>query len=520
VSGDSDAELALRLLAADPKRFGGIWLRGDPLVAAALLQGWGRPLRRLPLGFDGVRLSGGLDLAASLALGRAVRRDGLIAEAWDECLVVTGAERMPDALAARLAHARDEGGPALVLLDEGRESETRPPQSLLDRIAFHVELGRDGCPACEGSEERGEEGARAAIAHTAEAFGIDSPRALIFAMRAVRALAQSEGRTRPSTRDIAEAARLILGPRAVRLPEQSEDEAPAQDQQREPGQAERLDDLVVDAVRVALPPDLIEDLRQRGKRGGRDPSHGCGARRAGLRGRPTGARQAVPRSGVRLALVETLRAAAPWQRLRAGTDGPPRLRLRKEDLHVRRHEDRETALTIFAVDASGSAAAARLGEAKGAVERLLQRAHAKRAEVALLAFRGEEAQLLLPPTRSLTRARRLLAELPGGGATPLAAGLDAARGVAEGATARSRTPLIVMLSDGRGNIASDGRQGRPQAQADALAAARRIASAGLRAVFIDIGSRRQPEAVTIAGAMSARYLHLPRADAAAIEAAL
>jgi magnesium chelatase subunit D len=101
--------------------------------------------------------------------------------------------------------------------------------------------------------------------------------------------------------------------------------------------------------------------------------------------------------------------------------GEQQLRLRKEDLHVRRHQDRQTALTIFAVDASGSAAAARLGEAKGAVERLLQRSHAKRAEVALLAFRGEDVQLLLPPTRSLTRAKRLLAELPGGGATPLSA---------------------------------------------------------------------------------------------------
>ena len=80
----------------------------------------------------------------------------------------------------------------------------------------------------------------------------------------------------------------------------------------------------------------------------------------------------------------------------------------------------------------------------------------KRAEVALVAFRGTAAELLLPPTRSLARARRSLAELPGGGGTPLAAGLNAARELAEAARARGRTPFVVVLTDGRANIAADG----------------------------------------------------------------
>jgi magnesium chelatase subunit D len=312
------AALVLELLRADPKAFGGIWLRGDPLRAEKLLDGW--TLRRLPLGIDGDRLSGGLDLAASLSEGRAVHRDGLLVEAWGECLLVSGPERMPDVLAARLAQARDEGGPALVLLDEGREAEVRPPACLLDRVAFHVDMAGEPCPGEASGNDVVEDGMMAALAHAADAFGVASPRALIFAMRTVRALARLDGDGPATTRHLAEAAALVLAPRATRMPEASPEPGPEPepDQQREAGSEQRLDDLVVDAVRVALPADLIESLARGLQRGGRDRSHGSGARRVGTRGRPIGARQAMPRSGVRLALVETLRAAAPWQRLRAG----------------------------------------------------------------------------------------------------------------------------------------------------------------------------------------------------------
>jgi magnesium chelatase subunit D len=330
------------------------------------------------------------------------------------------------------------------------------------------------------------------------------------------------GRAEIEEADLAYAARTVLAGRATQLPPEPADQPPPQEERPEdtPRTTDKLEDRVLEAARAALPAHLLEALAAGSHRTGRG-GHGQGDRqRSKLRGRPLGARAGLPRGAARLALIDTLRAAAPWQALRRRGDPSRRLHLRRDDLRIRRFEERSPTLTIFAVDASGSAAAARLAEAKGAVELLLQQSYARRAEVALLAFRGTTAELLLPPTRSLTRARRLLGDLPGGGGTPLAAGMDAARLVAEAAAARGRTPTLVVLTDGRANIAADGSQGRPAAQADAVAAARRIAQSGLTALLIDIGARAQPEAASLAKAMAARYLHLPRADAGAVHAAL
>jgi magnesium chelatase subunit D len=158
-------------------------------------------------------------------------------------------------------------------------------------------------------------------------------------------------------------------------------------------------------------------------------------------------------------LLETIRAAAPWQKLRgaggARLDPAAAGRFARSAFRGSGGGADDLRGRCF-----GFVAAARLAEAKGAVELLLGRAYAKRAEVALIAFRGSGAELLLPPTRSLTRARRLLAELPGGGGTPLAAGLDAAGALADAARRRGRTPFLLLLTDGRANVGSDGTPGR------------------------------------------------------------
>jgi magnesium chelatase subunit D len=550
-----DAMIAARLCAIDPA-LGGIVLRGGDcplrdLVIAELRAGLpdDAPYRRLPVHIDDDRLLGGIDLTATLASGRAVMRTGLLAEADGGVLVVQMAERLPDAVAGRIAAVLDTGtvaaerdGAAIqsparfvtMALDDSCEPEARPPAALTERLAFWIDLS--GIRGVESMPDDGLESLNLpmpeaspdvldALIGAAGALGIESARAGLFALRAARASARMAGRNSIDEADVSLAARLVLAPRATRLPAQSaEAEAAPQPPpetdggEEEHGESQPLDDVVLAAALAALPKDVLARIAAGAARRGLARANGAGERHKSMvRGRPLGARQGKPGGGRRLSLIDTLRAAAPWQRLRGRED---RILVRRDDLRVRRFETRAPALTIFAVDASGSSALARLAEAKGAVELLLAEAYVKRAEVALIAFRGTGAELLLPPTRSLARARRSLAELPGGGGTPLAAGLHAARDLAESARTRGRTPFLVILTDGRANVAADGTPVRAAAEADANAAARAIGAAGIAAAFVDISVRARSEGAAIAAAMGARYLPLPRADATAMHAAV
>jgi magnesium chelatase subunit D len=172
-----------------------------------------------------------------------------------------------------------------------------------------------------------------------------------------------------------------------------------------------------------------------------------------------------------------------------------------------------TTTTIFAIDASGSQAMHRLAEAKGAVELLLADCYARRDKVAVIGFRGRAAEVLLAPTRSLVRAKRQLAGLPGGGGTPLASGIDAAHALAASVRRAGATPLVVLLTDGRANVARNGQPGRPEAQADALAAARQLGASGVATLLIDTSPQAQPAAQALASALRARCVALPHATA-------
>ena len=548
-SAAEDAALALRAFALWPAGFGGLWLRGPGPARDMLVERLGQAvhLRRMPAHIDGERLHGGIDLAASLAAGRSVARTGFLDEARGGVVIAPLAERITPSLAGSVAQALDQAEAAerfgLVLLDDGAERDEVPPLSLTERVAFACDLGHAApaglaetvlpepiaspaeLPACsaEGLE---------ALAAVSLALGVDSGRALRFAALAAGASARLDGRGVVRESDLAAAARLVLAPRATRLPppppeDRGEEETPPpppppEGEADNPGDEEREDtgtpdpDQLIEAAAAAIPPGLLEALADGRTR--RGSGSGGGARHLSpLRGRPLAARQGLPRGGARLALIDTLRAAVPWQALRRSEgETRPGLRIMKDDVRVRRFEARSASVTIFAVDASGSAAFTRLAEAKGAVELLLAQAYVKRTEVALVAFRGNEAQLLLPPTRSLTRARRALTELPGGGGTPLAAGLAMACTLGTGLTRRGYTPLLVFLTDGRGNIALDGSTNRAAATEDALKAGRAIAAAGLAGVVIDISPRPRPEAAAIAGAMRARYVPLPQASAATL----
>ena len=292
-----------------------------------------------------------------------------------------------------------------------------------------------------------------------------------------------------------------------------------------------MDDVVVAAAVAAIPRDLLAALvaSPAGQRATPSVGRSGAAAAHALHGRPLGPRRGRPRGGVRLDLLATLRAAAPWQRVRRGAAAPTapalelrpdRLRIQPSDLHVRRTEARRRTTTIFAVDASGSAALHRLGEAKGAVELLLADCYVRRDSVALVAFRGRGAELLLPPTRSLTRAKRALGELPGGGGTPLAAGLDAVGELAATVGRRGATPVVVVLSDGRANVARDGTPGRAAGDRDARAAARRLGALGVSTLFVDTSPRPDPAARELAALLGARCIALPHADAAALSRAV
>ncbi|MFM7378223.1 MAG: magnesium chelatase subunit D [Erythrobacter sp.] len=541
-----DAVLAARLFLLAPATFKGLTLRGPSPAREALVAALAEalPLRRLPGHVDDERLLGGIDLAASLSAGRPIRQTGLIEEARGGALIAGMAERMDASIAGRLAQALDEGGTALVLLDDAVEPEEAPPVSLTERLTFQCDLSSsrrwqgvalappagalaDVAPLAEADLR--------ALAATAEALGVDSVRAMIAAGEAARGLAALEGRSEAGKADLAGAVRLVLSPRATRLPPQEAEapppeEPPAPDnQQDDPSDSDRqqpepdLSEILVEAAKAAIPAGLLEQLAQ-GKAPRRAQSSGTGQKRkAATRGKPLGARPGMPRGGHKLALIDSLRAAVPWQAVRRrenGADADAPIIMRKEDLRIRRFEERAARVTIFAVDASGSAAAARLAEAKGAVELMLAQAYVTRSEVALVAFRGTSTELLLPPTRSLTRARRTLAELPGGGGTPLALGLNAAREVAEAVIAKGRSAALVILTDGRANIAADGSPGRPQAAKDAETAAKAIAARGIDSLVVDISARPGPEGAALAAALGGRFLALPRADARMLKQAI
>jgi magnesium chelatase subunit D len=468
----------------------------------------------------------------------------------------------------------------LVALDEGASDDEQMPAALADRLAFRLLMGaqdedeegpdwtaeevlnaRQGLPQVTMDDE-----AVKALCAAALALGIDSLRASVFAVRVARAAAALAGSPSVEEEHIGVAARLVLAPRATRLPpptpqeDQTEDtpEAaensenpppepePASDRQEpesqdqsdthddpedtqneEPSLPDNLAELVLEAAQAAIPAGLLASLKIGQLQRAKTPTSGsAGAlQKNALRGRPVGARKGEPRAGQRINVLETLRAAAPWQKLRQRQQAisagqKQRIVVRKEDFHVTRFRQSGQTTTVFVVDASGSSALNRLAEAKGAVELLLADCYVRRDSVAVLAFRGQTAELILPPTRSLARAKRSLAGLPGGGGTPLANAIDAAMLLADQLRKKGETPIVVMLTDGKGNIARDGRPGRAQAAADALSAAAEMRLKGFSTLLVDTSPQAQDAAKHLAQVMGAQYLALPYAGANSLNQAV
>ena len=584
--------LVAALFAVDPCGLGGVSLRvpagqqrDEWLALLKMLLPAGTPQRRIPLNINDAALLGGLDLGATLSAGRPIAQQGVLAHADGGVVVLAMAERVPLGTAARLAAVLDtqevaieRDGLALklparlgvVALDEGIGDDEAVAGALLDRLAFLVQF-RPSSAADDMDTWTAEDIAQArallplvnasqnivqALCAAALALGVYSLRAPLFALKAARCAAALDGLLDVTETHAALAAKLVLAPRATRLPQAQADSKESKENEKEEEQEQEQDDSppapeppeksenapnqappenesdirsagalaesVLDAAQAAIPAGLLAALQvgQTVKARAQVAGRSGAAQKSQTRGRPLGARRGEPRAGARLNVMETLRAAAPWQKLREQQHPTPanikRIHVRREDFHVARFKQTGQTTALFVVDASGSSALNRLAEAKGAVELLLADCYVRRDHVAVLAFRGKTAELLLPPTRSLARAKRSLAGLPGGGGTPLATAIDAARELAEHIKRRGETPIIVLLTDGRGNIARDGSPGRAKASVDAVAAARQVHAAGITALLIDTSPQPQPTAQILATEMGATYVPLPHAGAHAV----
>jgi magnesium chelatase subunit D len=573
MSSAADAALAAALLLVDPCGLAGVRVaaQAGPVRDAwlGLIQAM-QPLRKLPSNVSEDRLLGGIDLPATLAAGRPVLQPGLLAQADGAILCVPMAERLPAATATQLALALEQGGVqvqrdglathtaarfAVLALDEALPDDPALSPALADRLGLWIDL--NGVSLGDSRAWADEDQAPTVLAARAmldqvqvgdtliEALcaaglqlGVDSSRAAWFALRATRASAALFGRRVASADDAAVAARLVLAGRATRSavaeeetaaapeppePPEAQANADAADNEAAPEQ-QALQDSLVEAATTALPAGLLARLLAGDSAKSRAAASAGKAGALGAsrqRGRPLGARPGAPHAGERLHLIATLRAAAPWQRLRAQTaPTPAAVHVRASDFHVRRFAQRRNTTTVFAVDASGSSALHRLAEAKGAVELMLAECYVRRDQVAVLAFRGTRAELLLPPTRSLLRAKRALAGLPGGGGTPLAAGIEAAALLVQQVRRSGASPVVVLLTDGRANVGRNGEGGRAQAQQDALAAARLLRAQGAQTLLVDTAVRPEPAAAALALAMGARYLALPQADAKSLARAV
>jgi magnesium chelatase subunit D len=376
------------------------------------------------------------------------------------------AERAKPRLAARLARALDDRqGLSLVALDEGAGPEERIPEALADRLAIHLDLS--DIPLSDAPDLRIDTDAIVEarrilprvtvpdstvsdLAQVAFRLGITSLRAPLQALALARASAALAGETEVGEPDLLTAVELVLAPRATQFPEARPRTRRSPTRRRTTA---RMTATTPPTPTKTSPHPRRDDAGGRARHAAPGPARPDGGRprraqcrcrlRDGCReeGQPKGPSPAVPRRAARQRYAR--RPRGDPARRRAVAAAPPaatgqddRLHVRMSDVRVRQFEERSDRAIIFVVDASGSAALARLAEAKGAIELLLGEAYARRDHVALVAFRGDGADILLPPTRSLVQTKRRLGQLPGGGGTPLASGLRAALELAELARAR------------------------------------------------------------------------------------
>jgi magnesium chelatase subunit D len=527
----------------------------------------GMQVLKAPANISAEQLIGALDVEASLQAGSLVMSKGLLERVHGKLLLLPMVERMDLQAIALISQALDEKNAfeksthfGVIAFDESDSVDESISPRLLDRLAFELYLDQlslaDIKESLEVNAEDVEEARKLLPSVTCSdeylevmtkagfSLGVSSFRANHFALEVAKTLAALRGLVEVSQDEVIDAARLVYTPskRAFIPPEmdqsedqshedrndqdpenqqedsQSDPESPDEIKQEQPSEQE-LEDIIVQAVKASIPPKLLrqsKDMMRAGKSAAHVSGKSGSIQKNFLSGRPLGARKGRPTDGKRLDILKSIRAAIPWQRLRKGmlvnsqaNQPHSRIDFRAEDLHIKQYLRRRGTVTIFLVDASGSSATQRLAEAKGALEELLAQCYIRRDEVAMLSMRGAKAEVVLPPTRSLARAKRNLAALPGGGGTPLASGFRAANEMAISLQRKGLTPIIVIMSDGKANVNLQGVGGRGGAHADALTAAKELRLKNHRVLFVDTSPQPEILAQELSGTMAAQYFPLP-----------